>query len=148
MSQIQNMGPTNLRVDYSRADQYIYPDAPQLTFFQKLGRGVGKFMTFAGPIGAAVTAIALPGIGLPIAAGLYGLGRLSQDQLYKAQIKDQITMANQPQPTNIQLPGLFENSLDAGAVATNFMAPSSMTPGINDVVIRRNNAHQEAITQF
>lgn len=149
MSQIQNMSPTKMRLDYSRADRYVYPEPPKLSFWQKLGRGMGKFMTFAGPVGAAVTAIALPGIGLPIAAGLYGLGRLSQDQLYKAQMKDQIAMANQPQVTSITLPGLFERGpLDAGAQATDFMIQSSLEPQAQDVVIQRNAAQQEAINRF
>lgn len=149
MSNITNMNPSMVRVDYSRADRYIYPEPPKLTFWQKLGRGLGKFMSFAGPIGAAVTAIALPGIGLPIAAGLYGLGRFSQDQLYKANVKDQIAAASQPQPVNISLPGLFEVApLQAGDAATEFIAPSSLEPRISDVVIERNAAQQQEIHNF
>lgn len=132
-----------VRVDFSRADKYIYPEAPKTTFFQKLGRGLGKFMNFAGPIGAAVTAIALPGIGLPIAAGIYGMTRFSQDQLAKSDMKRQIDVASQPQPTNIQMPGFFEQGpLQAGGAATNFMAPSSMEPSIGRVIIERGNAAQ------
>ena len=143
MSQIQNINL--VRIDYSRWDKYIYPEPPKLTFWQKLGRGLGKFMSFAGPVGAAVSAIALPGIGLPIAAGLYGLTQVSRDQLYRAQVKDQIGQANQPQPTNVTLPGLFEMPNHAGALATDFIAPAPLVPSINDVVIDRNSAQQEEI---
>lgn len=149
MRNIPNNIPANLRVDYSRADQYIRPEPPKLTFWQKLGRGVGKFMSFAGPIGAAAAAIALPGIGLPIAAGLYGLTRVSQDQLYKAQVKDQIAQSAQAQPTSISMPGLFETGgFQPGQVSTDFMAPERLEPAIGNMVIDRNAAHQEAVMHF
>lgn len=146
---IQNLPPAMLRVDYARADQYIYPDAPKLSFMQKLGRGLGKFISFAGPIGAAVSAIALPGIGIPIAAGLYGLTKVSQDQLAKSQIRDQIKMSGQPQPVNIQLPGLFEQGpMQAGQAATDFIAPRSMEPEIGRVVVNRNQSLQSELNKI
>ncbi len=149
MSPIQNIPPAMLRVDYGRADKYIYPEAPKLSFMQKLGRGLGKFMSFAGPIGAAVSAIALPGIGIPIAAGLYGLTRLSQDQLAKSQMRDQIKMQGQPQPVNIQLPGLFDKGpMQAGEVATDFIAPRSMDPEIGQVILQRNQSHQSELNKI
>ena len=141
---LQNINFSPLRLDYSRSDKYIYPDPPQLTFMQKLGRGLGKFVSWAGPIGAAVTAIALPGIGLPIAGGIYGLTKVARDQLAKSQTRDQIAMANQ-QGTAVTLPGLFETSFQAGDEATSFMAPSSFHSDISQVVIERSSAHQEAI---
>ncbi len=149
MGILQNTTPANLRIDYGTAYNYIGPEAPKKTFWQKLGTGLAKFMSFAGPIGAAVTAVALPGIGLPIAAGLYGLTRFSNDKLYQSQIKDNIEMSSQPQPTSVQFPGLFDtNPLSAGQQATEFMAPSSYDAQIGDVIIQRDSAHQEAVTNF
>ncbi len=149
MSPIQNIQQSMLRVDYARADKYIYPEAPKQSFMQKLGRGLGKFMNFAGPIGAAVTAIALPGIGLPIAAGIYGMTRFSQDQMAKSDMKRSIDVANQPQPQNINLTGLFEQMpIQAGEKATSFMAPSGMEPSINQVINERNYAAQSELGQI
>lgn len=149
MSHSQNIGAGFLRVDYSRADLYIQPEPRKLNFFQKLGRFTGKTMSFFGPIGAAVAAVALPGIGLPIAAGIYGLSRFSQDQLYRSSVKDQIAMAHQPQPQNVQLPGLFETApIQAGQAATDFIVPNDMEPKLEGVIIQRQGAQQAELQSF
>lgn len=149
MSQIQNMVQPKLRVDYGRADQYVRPEVPKLSFGQKLGRFFAKGVSVLGPIGAAVTAVALPGIGLPIAAGLFGASRFAQDSLYRAQIRDQVRMQSVAPPQQVSMPGLFEVApLNAGAAATDFIAPSSLEPTISDVVINRNAAHQAEIQNF
>lgn len=150
MSQVQNVNQGMVRIDYSRADKYLYPEPPKLTFWQKLGRGLGKFVSFAGPIGAAVSAVTLGPLGIPVAAGLFGLTQASRDQLYRSQMKDQVALANQPQPGSLPviLPGLFEMPHQAGAMATDFMAPAPLVPSISDVVIDRNSAQQEAVTHF
>lgn len=141
----QNIAAANLRIDFTRSDKYIYPEPPKLSFWQKLGRGVAQGMSFLGPIGAAVSAVALPGIGLPIAAGLFGLTKLSQDSLYRSNVKDQIAMQSQQQPGAIALPGLFDTTPQAaGESATEFMAPQSMAPNITDVIINRDAARFEA----
>lgn len=134
-----------LRVDYGRVDQYTRPEPPKRTFFQKLGGFFGGLLKFAAPI----TAIALPGIGLPLAAGMYGLGGLTQNAVRRSEMKAQIAQAAQPQPTQITLPGFFDTApLDAGEKATEFMAPGSMAPAIGDVVIERNQAHQSELQNF
>lgn len=139
-----------VRIDYSRADKYLYPEPRKLTFWQKLGRGLGKFVSFAGPIGAAVSAVTLGPLGIPVAAGLFGLTQASRDQLYRSQMKDQVALANQPQPGSLPviLPGLFEMPHQAGAMVTDFMVPPSMVPSVNDVVVDRNAAQQAEINSF
>lgn len=148
MGDFQNINSGMVRIDYSRADRYVYPAPPKLTFMQKLGRGLGRFMSFAGPIGAAVTAIALPGIGLPIAAGIYGLGNVAQHETNKAYAKDAAALAAQPQPGPLSLPGLFQPSADAGGLATDFIAPSSLQPDISNVIINRNSAQESELQNF
>src|SRR3989338_4581213 len=115
----QNITPSRLRVDYSTAGNYIQQDnyKPKSHFFSKM-------FSFLGPIGAAVTAVALPGIGLPIAAGIYGLSNVAADQTNRALINDQIKASAQPQPTNVGLPGLFDTAQSPGLGATDFIAPS------------------------
>ena len=98
---IQNVGSPNLRIDAGTADAYTRVEPPKLTFMQKLGRGLAKTMGFLGPIGAAVAGVTLGPLGLPVAAGLYGLTKFSQDKLYQANIKDQIAMSSQQQPQSI-----------------------------------------------
>ncbi|MBX7149081.1 hypothetical protein K1X76_08335 [bacterium] len=145
----QITGPSYLRMDYSRADKYVYPEPPKLTFWQKLGRGVGKFMSWAGPIGAAVTAVALPGVGLPLAAGIYGLSRYSQDKVAQSYQKDQIAMANQPMPQNITMPGLFASTPpSAGSITTDFIAPRSFDANISDVIMNRNETEVQMRSGF
>jgi hypothetical protein len=140
-----SVNPSMLRVDTSNYDRYTRPTPPKVGFFKKLGRTLGKVVGFAAPIGAAVTAIALPGVGLPIAAGLYGLGNFSQDQVARSQAKDQAAMANQPANPPVVMPGFFQDSLDAGQAATSFMAPKSMEADIGNVIMHRESMHQEAI---
>src|SRR3989338_942151 len=139
----QNITPSRLRVDYSTARNYIQQDnyKPKSHFFSKM-------FSFLGPIGAAVTAVALPGIGLPIAAGLFGLSSASRDHLVRSQQKEAI-LAQQSQQgkgsQQIQMPGLFETTpMSAGDAATDFIAPKSMESDISQVLVNRemsiNNA--------
>jgi hypothetical protein len=149
---IQNVGSPNLRIDAGTADAYTRVEPPKLTFMQKLGRGLAKTMGFLGPIGAAVSAVTLGPLGLPVAAGLYGLTKFSQDKLYQANIKDEIAMSSaqqQQQSQTIGFPGLFDTSpVSAGEQVTEFIAPKSLEPQISDVVVDRNSAQQEAVGQF
>ena len=106
-------------------------------------------MSWAGPIGAAVTASALPGAGLPIAAGIYGMSRFSQDKVAQSYQKDQIAMANQPQPQNITMPGFFAATPpDAGSVTTDFIAPRSFDANISDVIMNRNDTEIQMRSAF
>lgn len=145
----QNMANTRLRVSYARADQYIYPDPPKLTFWQKLTRGIGKAFSFAAaPAAVAASLLLTPALGIPLGAGIYGLGKITEDQLYKSSVRDQIKMAAQ-QPTQIYTPGLFETNLLAdGDMLTDFIAPRSMEPNISQVIINRQNTELEAIQNF
>ena len=145
---LQNVTPANLRVDYSTADRYLRPEPPKLTFWQKLGRGLAKVGSFVLPVAAAVGPFFGP-LGLVGGAAAYGLNRFSNDQLYKAQVKDQIAMANQPVPQQITMPGLFESAaITVGDKATEFIAPTEMTPSIEDVVIQRDASQKEAVFHF
>lgn len=143
-NQIQNVTPGRLRIDYGRADRYIYPEPPKLTFFQKLGRTLGRAASVFGPIGAAVTAVALPGIGLPIAAGVYGLSQVAADQTNRALVNDQIKASAQPQPTNVGFPGLYDIHQSPGLGATDFIAPSHLEPQIGEVLENREGSRFEA----
>jgi hypothetical protein len=150
MSQISGMPPANMRLDMSRSDKYLYPEAPKLGFFQKLGRTLGKAVSFLAPIVGSVAAVALPGIGLPIAAGCYGLGKLSGDMVRGSYAKQQNAVYEQQQMmanTRATTPGLFEQD-DAGAGVTNFMAPSEFAPQINQTIIDRDASRGGALENF
>lgn len=143
-----DINSTKIRIDYSRNDQYIYPEPYKLSFGQKVGRFFGRAMNVLGPIGAAVSAIALPGIGIPIAAGLYGLTRASQMGLASSYAKQQAAIASTPMPNNIQMPGFFVPSGDAGEHATEFIAPRSLEPNIGDTIILREQSRRAAEVNF
>lgn len=142
---------SKLRVDYSRADQYIYPEAPKLSFFQKLGRGVLKGLSFLGPIGGAIGGMFAPaGIGIPVAMGGYGVGKLSSDLLANSNRK--IAMQNADyyanMPKGMVMSGLFEAQQTEGEMATSFIAPPELHPQISDVIIKRNNTQLEYMHQM
>ncbi|MBI2339088.1 MAG: hypothetical protein HYU99_01815 [Deltaproteobacteria bacterium] len=137
-----------MRIDYSTAGRWIGPEAPKQTFWQKLGRGLAKVGSYVLPMAAAVAPFFGP-LGLIGGAAAYGLNRFANDQLYKAQVKDQIYMANQPVPQNITMPGLFEATVTTvGDQATEFIAPTEMSPAIEDVVIQRDASQKEAVYNF
>lgn len=128
-----------IRIDTSRMNEYLRPDKPKLSFFQKLGRGIGKAFSFLGPIGAAVSAIAIPGAGIPIAAGLYGLSNVSGRLTAQAEAKD-AARANQAyseaSKKPVMLPGLFEQASQA-QIQTDFMVPSSLQSQTQAVIGNR-----------
>lgn len=146
---LQNVGSPNLRIDYGTANAYTRPEASSKTFIQRMALGVGKSMTFLGPVGGAVAAVTLGPAGLPVAAGMYGLSKVSADQVYQSKIRDQIQMASEAKPGPVVLPGLFETqAVSPGETATTFMAPKSMEPQISDVIVNREMAAAEARTKF
>jgi hypothetical protein len=145
MSDFKAIQPSLLRIDTSRAGEYLYADKPKLSFMQKLGRSVGKAASFLGPIGAAVTAVALPGVGLPIAAGIYGASTIARDSTNVALSKDAQKMneynAKQSQ-TPVSVPGFFDGSSSMSA-ASDFIAPSQYDQGISQTLIHRQNMIQQ-----
>lgn len=102
-----------LRIDNSRINEYLYTDRPKTSFWKKLGQGFGKVFSFMAPIGAAVTAAVVPGFGIPLAAGIYGLGKLSNDLTANSYAKQNAEMDaynQQVSQMQVTLPGLFEQA--------------------------------------
>lgn len=147
---IQNLPPANMRIDYTTADRYVKPQAPRLTFMQKLGRTFGKLVSFAAPIAGSVLAIAAPGVGLPAAYGLFGAGQLARDQLAKAQAKDAMAAQQaQQQQGPLVLPGLFETApLSQGMASTDFIVPRSLESRVQDVIVQRRSAEVENLNSI
>lgn len=151
MSKFSNIGPSMLRIDSSRASQYLYADKPKLNFFQKLGRGVGKALSFLGPIGAAVTAVAVPGIGVPLAAGIYGASRVAGDVTANALNKDASEMAEynaELAGKQFGMLGFMEPSADPGQIKTDFIAPSEFGPSIERSLDLRSSALMDQLNQY
>lgn len=137
-----------LRIDTSRTGEYLYADKPKLSFMQKVGRTLGKAASFLGPIGAAVTAIAVPGAGIPIAAGIYGLSQVAGDATSAALSKDATKMEEynkQASQQQITLPGLFEGLRDA-EITTDFIAPSQYQSGIQQTLVNREAMINSGLT--
>ncbi|OVE81488.1 hypothetical protein BVY03_03635 [bacterium K02(2017)] len=139
-----------IRIDSSRNSEYLYAEKPKVGFFKKVGRFLGKALGFLGPIGAAVTAIAVPGIGLPIAAGIYGASNVAKHLTDKSIAKDAIKMQDwqaSKQNLNVVLPGLFEQSTNA-EIKTNFMIPKNMMPQATMTIVDRELAQHQSVENF
>lgn len=145
------MPPSMLRLDTSRSAEYLYADRPKLSFGQKIGRFLGRAMSFLGPIGAAVTAIAVPGFGIPLAAGLYGLSKVSSDLTGRAQAKDAQKMQEYNQEMagrQIGLPGFFDQQMSQADIQTDFIAPSQFGPAIQNTITNRESAIGQSLNSF
>lgn len=144
-----NMRAPMMRLDTSRADRYLYPDAPKLSFMQKFGRTVGKIFSFAAPVAGAALSF-IPGVGLPLAAGCFGLGKLSGDMVRGSYAKEQNKIAQQ-QAEMAQVtphtPGLFDQG-DAGQAATDFIVPPTLQGPTMDTVIIRDGMRGSALENF
>lgn len=150
MSDLKGLSSSMLRIDTSRTGEYLFADKPKLSFMQKVGRTLGKAVSFLGPIGAAVTAIAVPGAGIPIAAGIYGLSQVASDATTNALSKDATKMSEYSQQASQQqvtLPGLFEGLRDA-EITTDFIAPSQYQSGIQQTLINREAMQSASLSQF
>ncbi|HLD45599.1 MAG TPA: hypothetical protein VJC18_09195 [bacterium] len=149
MSSITGSGGI-IRLDTSRMNEYLYADKPKLNFMQKLGRGFGKALSFLGPIGAAVTAIAVPGIGLPIAAGIYGLSSAAGTLTQRAQAKDAYEMQTYQQQVSqlpVMTPGLFEQAPATGA-QTDFIVPTELKEQTELTILNRESAQNGSVEGF
>ena len=139
-----------IRIDSSRAGEYLYTEKPRLHFFQKAGRFLGKAVSFLAYPAAAITALAVPGFGLPLAAGLYGLGQVSGTLTAAAQAKDAATMQAYDQMNAqkmIATPGLFDGMSNAD-IQTDFITPTEMTQQTTVTVIDRTSAQTNAVENF
>jgi hypothetical protein len=139
-----------IRIDTSRANEYLYADKPKLSFWQKLGRGAGKIFSFLGPIGAAVIGTVLPGVGLPIAMGTYGLSKLAGDLTNQALGNDQAKMsAYNAEVSNLQvsMPGLFEQASSADITA-DFMTPQEYSSSIISTIADREVGSYNQVEGF
>lgn len=149
MSNMNSIPPSMLRIDTSRSTEYVY-EKPKLSFFQKLGRGIGKALSFLGPIGAAVTAVAVPGFGIPLAAGIYGASKIAGDVTANALAKDSArAQALNQDVANMQItmPGLFDEA-SAADIKTDFIAPSEFNAGITSTIVNRETMRSDMTNSF
>lgn len=149
MSNVSGTGTPMMRLETSRVDRYLYPEAPKLSFMQKFGRSMGKLLSFAAPIAGAVASF-IPGVGLPIAAGCFGIGKLSGDMVRGSYAKEQQKIAEQQsQMSNItpSTPGLFEQP-NAADLATQFITPPSLEGPTMNTVYLRDNMRGSAVENF
>lgn len=151
MSDISGTGRPSamMRLDTSRADAYLYPEKPKVSFFKKVGQTFGKAVSFLAPIAGAVTAVALPGVGLPLAAGMFGLGNLSSKMVQSSQAKQQRSIQEQQDAmanTQVSLPGFFDSK--SMNQATNFIAPESQWPKIEEAILNRDALRGSSLQNF
>lgn len=143
---------TLVRMDMSRTNEYLKPEyyKPKLNFFQKAGRFLGKALSVLGPIAAAVTSVAVPGIGLPLAAGIYGVSNLAGGLTARAEAKDAANVSSEYARMSqmpVAMPGFFEQASQAD-IQTNFITPQSMVPPTIDTIVNREYASHSAVENF
>lgn len=131
-------------------NEYLKPDVPKLSFGQKVGRFFGKALSFLGPIGAAVTAVALPGIGIPIAAGLYGLSNVAGKLTATAESNDAAradASYKELSKMPVSVPGLFEQASQVD-IQSDFMIPKEMNNQATITIVNRELAQNQNIESF
>ena len=113
-----------VRVDVR--ENYLQADKPHLNFWQKVGRGFTKALSIGGQIGAGV--LAVTGVGLPFAAGLYGISNVAGQIDAHTSANDAARMNDyykQNASKPVATPGLFEQD-SVGGQLSDFMVPQSM----------------------
>lgn len=146
MTNLRATTPSLLRIDTSRSSEYIMPEPPKKTFMQKVGSFFGKVL---GPIASAVTAF-VPGFGLPLSAGIYGLSRIASDASDASISKSQATYNAQVQELSkqpITLPGFFDGQ-SQNQIQTDFIAPSEYHSGIQNTIITREQSQYQNLQNF
>lgn len=115
-----------VRVDTSRMEEYLMADKPKLSFGQKLARGFGKALAFAGPIGATI--LAASGVGLPAAYGLAAASNVAGQLTSNAETND-VNEMNSYMKSKSQMPvgtpGLYDQS-SAVDMKVDFLIPQNM----------------------
>lgn len=135
-----------IRLDSTRNVEYLKPPKPKFHF----GRFLGKAFSFLAPIGAAVTAVAAPGIGLPIAAGLLGASRVTGKLTYDSEVKaysQNMAKHQEMSQLPVVMPGLFEQASEVD-VKTEFMVPQTMLPKTHVAVLQRELGNNSAVENF
>ncbi len=150
MNKLNPIAVPMIRADTSR-QSYWLSRAPELNFWQKLGRGVGKAVSFLGPIGAAITAVAVPGFGTAAALGIYGASKLASKATGNALEKDAANVkeanaeiAKQP----IGLPGFFDTAQTQASLDTNFIVPSELVSPIQNHVMQREASTMDQVQSY
>lgn len=135
-----------VRIDATRNVEYLKPPKPKFS----LGRFLGKAISFLGPIGAAVTAVAGGPVGLPIAAGIMGATRIAGKLTYDSEMKaygQKMADHQQMSQLPVVLPGLFEQA-SAVDVKTEFMIPQTMLPTAQVSMVQRELGNVNAVQNF
>lgn len=131
MDKLNQIQPAMIRIDSSRFSAHLYK-GPELSFMQKLGRGVGKAVSFLGPVGAGILAVAAPPL-LPAALAIYGGSKLTSKATDAALAKDASEVKEYKSEMAKQtfgLPGFFDSTQSPAQVSTDFIAPSEFGPSI------------------
>ena len=131
MDKLNTIQPAMLRIDSSRYSAHLYK-GPELSIWQKIGRGVGKAVSFAGPIGAGIMAIVAPPL-LPLSLGILGGSKLVNKATNNALTNDEAQVKefeDEMAQTEFGTPGFFDAVPSDAQLTTDFIAPSEFGPSI------------------
>ena len=139
--------PSQLRVDYSRVNQYIGPEIVKPTFWQRFKMGLAKFGAFVGAIGQSVLPVFGP-LGAVLGAASYGVRNVSAYSLQKQTARQQYDLSAQPYVGYAVLEGLMDGSGTAAQDPTAFIAPSHFENDISGVVLQSEATKQNMMRGF
>lgn len=139
-----------MRLDTSGMNRYLYADQPKLNFWQKLGRTAGKIGSAVMKFAAPIVALAVPGFGIPLAAGLYGAGNMIGGATNYALSKDAAQMQQYNASVSgkqVTLSGLFEQAAQAD-IDMDFIIPSELNAPTAHTLMTREIAGSDMIQNF
>lgn len=142
MDKLNTIQPAMVRIDSSRYSNYLYK-GPELSVWQKIGRGLGKAVSFLGPVGAGILSIVAPPL-LPVSLAIYGGSKLAGNATNAALSNDEAQVAEyeaEMAEQNIGVPGFFDAYPSEAQLTTDFIAPSEFGPSIE----RANTDNMESI---
>ena len=142
MEKLTTVQPALVRIDSSRYSNYLYK-GPELSGWQKFTRGVGKAVSFLGPVGAGIMALVAPPL-LPAALAIYGGSKLANKATNAALSNDEAQVAEyeaEMAQQQIGVPGFFDAYPSEAQLTTDFIAPSEFGPSIERV----GNTNMESI---
>ncbi len=134
MDKLNTIQPAMVRLDASRYSNYLYKPEP-MGFWKKIGIGLGKAVSFLGPVGAGIMAVVAPPL-LPASLAILGGSKLVNKATNNALSAEEARTAEyqaEMAEKEIGVPGFFDAYPSDAQITTDFIAPSEFGPSIERV---------------
>lgn len=128
-----------VRIDYSRVSEYLGPVVEKPSFWDRIKKGLATMGSFAGTMAQFVGPLFGP-FGILAGAAGYGVKNVSNRALWTISSREQYDLATSAQPGTVATPGFMDGQASLDSMP--FVAPSYLTPQIEDVVIQNEASKQ------